>query len=194
MAARLKSAERTQFRQAQILRAARACVRTEGFHAATMSRIAAEASMTAGHIYQYFSSKEAVMIALAEKDMDEFMSDLDERYRGAKMDIESIVKAITNEISYIRNHDQSLIAMEIYAEAARNPNFSELVLRTGELFLKAIRRMIKPLLTNCSDEEIERRAEILLILTRSIVVAPQKHSNKIIAQGLEMAIRGVLAR
>ena len=58
-------------RTRQILDAARVCFGRHGFHGASMARIAAQAQISVGHIYRYFESKEAVVAAIAEEDLDE---------------------------------------------------------------------------------------------------------------------------
>src|SRR3546814_14379418 len=59
--------ERTEKRRDQVLDAAEACFRREGFHAASVNRIAAEAGMSVGHLYRYFDSKDDIILALCER-------------------------------------------------------------------------------------------------------------------------------
>ena len=59
--------KRTELRRDQVLDAAAQCFRAEGFHGASMARIAAAAGMSVGHIYQYFTNKDAIIIALCER-------------------------------------------------------------------------------------------------------------------------------
>lgn len=51
-------------RRNQILDAAQRCFKKQGFHKTTLRDIAQEFGMSAGHIYNYFSNKEAIIEAL----------------------------------------------------------------------------------------------------------------------------------
>ena len=53
-------------RRNQILDAAQRCFKKQGFHKTTLRDIAQEFGMSAGHIYNYFSNKEAIIEALVE--------------------------------------------------------------------------------------------------------------------------------
>src|ERR671912_3060363 len=55
-------------RRARILDAAEHCFVRSGFHRTTMQDVAAEAGMSPGNLFRYFGSKDAVVLALAERD------------------------------------------------------------------------------------------------------------------------------
>ncbi|MDR1935287.1 MAG: TetR/AcrR family transcriptional regulator, partial [Candidatus Accumulibacter sp.] len=57
--------EKHEERKRQILKAAERCFTRDGFRGASISDICAEAKMSSGHLYHYFSSKEAIISALA---------------------------------------------------------------------------------------------------------------------------------
>ena len=61
---RSKSDQLTQRRREQIIEAAERSFRKRGFHATTLREIAAEFGMSVGHIYNYFSGKDAILEAL----------------------------------------------------------------------------------------------------------------------------------
>lgn len=50
----------------RIVHAAMSCFARLGFHGASMQEICAEAGMSAGNLYRYFRSKEAIIAAIAE--------------------------------------------------------------------------------------------------------------------------------
>ncbi len=58
-------------RRAEILAAAHRCFVRSGFHGASMQDICAEAGMSAGNLYRYFPSKEALIAGIAERDRAE---------------------------------------------------------------------------------------------------------------------------
>jgi AcrR family transcriptional regulator len=59
------SAERRQANRAQIVAAARRCFSRQGFHQTSMPDIAAEAGVSVGAPYRYFTSKEEIILEIA---------------------------------------------------------------------------------------------------------------------------------
>ncbi|AZQ69852.1 MULTISPECIES: TetR/AcrR family transcriptional regulator [Streptomyces] len=59
------TAERREAKRAEIVAAARRCFARDGFHQTSMPDIAAEAGVSAGAPYRYFTSKEEIILAIA---------------------------------------------------------------------------------------------------------------------------------
>lgn len=98
--------------------AAIACFRRRGFHQATMAEICAEASISAGALYRYFSSKADIIGAIAEDKRGES----DEAFmRAAEQQgfIPAICLAAKEFFAKFADGDGALIA-EIMAEAIRD--------------------------------------------------------------------------
>ena len=68
---RPKREDHAQAQRERILDAARRCFVEQGFHAASMASIADTAGMSAGLIYRYFDSKNAIILAIIESQLDE---------------------------------------------------------------------------------------------------------------------------
>jgi AcrR family transcriptional regulator len=112
--------ERAQGRRNQVLDAAAVCFARSGFHGASMAEISKQAGMSAGHIYNYFDSKDAIIMAFVAMRMERItallghMEAQDDPLDFIHDDIASVV-------------DQHLdpgfwgMSLEIYAEASRNP-------------------------------------------------------------------------
>jgi AcrR family transcriptional regulator len=66
-----KTLERAQAQRDRILQAAQRCFVQHGFHAASMASIAETAGMSAGLIYRYFESKNAIIVAIIERQLVE---------------------------------------------------------------------------------------------------------------------------
>ncbi|OIK07917.1 TetR/AcrR family transcriptional regulator [Streptomyces monashensis] len=58
------TAERREAKRAEIVAAARRCFARDGFHQTSMPHIAAEAGVSAGAPYRYFTSKEEIILAI----------------------------------------------------------------------------------------------------------------------------------
>jgi AcrR family transcriptional regulator len=104
-------------RTRQILDAARVCFGRHGFHGASMARIAAEASISVGHIYRYFESKEAVVVAIAEEDLAEAAAAMG-ALEGAP---DELARQMLEGFQRSWSAQRMALKLEILAEAARNP-------------------------------------------------------------------------
>ena len=65
------AATRAEAQRERILNAALKCFVESGFHAASMANIAESAQMSAGLMYRYFENKNAIMLAIIERQLEE---------------------------------------------------------------------------------------------------------------------------
>jgi AcrR family transcriptional regulator len=115
--------ERDAVRRAQIVDAAQACVVGQGFHAASMAQIAAQARMSVGQIYRYFPSKEAIVRAIVERIVNRRVQAMP-GWNPADMATRLGHRRLYEGAEDAR--DQVLL-MEVAAEATRNPEVAELM-------------------------------------------------------------------
>lgn len=127
---------RADRRRRQILDAAGACFREEGFHGASMSRIAARADMSVGHIYRYFDNKETIIIALVQRDCSKFDRWL-KRMISSAATIETVIANLRRGMPWLLNRDRAAIFLEMHAEAGRNPKIAA-VLTEMDVNLRAL--------------------------------------------------------
>jgi len=111
-------------RDAISVAAERAFVR-HGFHAATMQQVAEEAGMSAGNLYRYFPSKEALVEGICL---------FDQRERGGAFhtlahsdDLLGTLEAMLRETVLNKPRHKTVLFLEITAEAARNPRIAEMM-------------------------------------------------------------------
>ncbi|MCW8828965.1 MAG: TetR/AcrR family transcriptional regulator [Gammaproteobacteria bacterium] len=71
-----KRNERAQLQRERILCAAQKCFIEHGFHAASMASIAEAAQMSAGLIYRYFENKNAIILAIIARQLEEKQADI----------------------------------------------------------------------------------------------------------------------
>lgn len=108
----------------RILDAAERAFARHGFRGATMQIVAAEARMSAGNLYRYFASKEALVSGLAERDQAALAEDF--------ATLAASPEPLSAMGGLLRKHlvgvpkDCSQLALEIWAEAGRNPDVARI--------------------------------------------------------------------
>ncbi|HEY5794422.1 MAG TPA: helix-turn-helix domain-containing protein [Bosea sp. (in: a-proteobacteria)] len=112
-------------RQTRILDAAERVFARAGFHAATMQDVAAEAGMSPGNLYRYFASKDAIIAGMAERDRTLIAADFAE-LDPAKGNVLDQLEALGRKHLIEEPREKSIICMQIWAEAARNPQMASM--------------------------------------------------------------------
>lgn len=186
--------KRTESRREQVLDAAEQCFRAEGFHGASMARIAAAAAMSVGHIYQYFEGKEAVIIALCERRFAGFERLLDAAEEDAPGD-GSLVDAWIAQFTWWIDPVRAPLTLEIMSEAGRNPKVAQVVERIDGRFREIMRRSLLPLAGSIPDDEIDHRLEAIVMLshgmTSRITADPGADPEQILT-AFRLAVRALL--
>jgi AcrR family transcriptional regulator len=117
-------AQRQSDRRLEILEAAQRCFVRSGFHQTSMQEICAEAGMSAGNLYRYFPSKEAIIAGIAERDRTEVGQDF------ARADLSQGLFAVLEGMAHhhftVRSLEQVQLCTEIMSEARRNPEIARI--------------------------------------------------------------------
>jgi TetR/AcrR family transcriptional regulator, transcriptional repressor of aconitase len=128
------SAQYRDERRAHILAAARRCFVRDGFHQTSMQDLVREAGMSSGAVYRYFPSKDAMIVAIAEENLDQIVAIVRESVaHGADV---GAALAAALEFASSRHTDDGFaaIALVVWSEALRNP---ALAVRLRESFDEA---------------------------------------------------------
>ena len=110
-------------RRVQILGAAERAFVAYGFHAATMNQVAEEAGMSAGNLYRYFPSKEAIVEGLCELDAA-LRASAFAALAGAP-DLARAMREALDQHVLGCPPEKARMVVEIWAEAGRNPRVAE---------------------------------------------------------------------
>ncbi len=126
--------ERTLNRRNQVLEAAASCFRRSGFHGASMAEISKAAGMSAGHIYNYFDGKDAIIAAFVGKNLERvaaILLDLQQQHDPLQVMFDNAEQHVKE------NLDPALwgLQLEIFSEASRNPAIAA-VLRDADARLR----------------------------------------------------------
>ena len=155
-----------------ILEAARACFGRYGFQGASMARIAEAAGISVGHIYRYFTSKEAVVAAIAEQDLLEKAEDL----RTLRGDPHEIAAKLLDRLEERTAAQNVALRLEVLAEAARNPRVAAL---TRAFDVQVRDHLRDALIDACGKEraataeclhELDERVQLIAVLMEGLML------------------------
>ena len=128
-------------RRQRILEAAERAFVRHGFHATTMQHVADEAGMSAGNLYRYFPSKEAIVEGLCELDQAERA----QAFAKLMADHRQIMQALRDGL---RQHvlakppEKARLLVEIWAEAGRNPRVAAMIAAIDAEVLAGLEQLI----------------------------------------------------
>ena len=158
-------------RQDEIIAAGRRCFRKEGFHAASMAQLAAEAHLSVGQIYRYFTNKDAIIEEMVKRIIDTRLQHMEET---ATTNLPRLLAW-----RHALNEDDEALMMEVAAEATRNPVVAQMVIDADNRMFTHACLNVKRDHPQLSDEHIRACVEILAVLTEGTSwrrLTPQKAS------------------
>lgn len=138
---------RAEAQRERILCAAQQCFIDHGFHAASMASIAETAQMSAGLMYRYFENKNAIVLAIIERQLEEGRAHV-ARLRSSS----DLAADLLGFFERWRARDPGLmnaaLFLEMNAEATRDPQIATALRRSDE----AMRRDLVAWLSRSSGE------------------------------------------
>jgi len=162
-----------QARRDQVLSAAADCFRRKGYHGAGMAEISRTAGMSAGHIYNYFDSKEAIIESIIEKDMEEMFS-IFQQFEDHPSDVlTAILDGLNVGVQRRIDSDKCIADLDMMAEAGRNSKVATL-LREADTQARARMRQLltseKSVLRNLSGQELESRINVIFSMIAGLLL------------------------
>lgn len=162
-----------QARRDQVLCAAADCFRRKGYHGAGMAEISKTAGMSAGHIYNYFSSKEAIIESIIERDMEQMFSIFQE-FEDQPGDLVTILlDGLDDAVDHHTDINQGALDLEMFAEAARNDKVASQLQKSDHYAREKMRSLLvgeRSLIKNISAIELESRIEVMFAMISGITL------------------------
>lgn len=154
-------------RRGQVLLAAEDCFRRKGYHGAGMAEISKTAGMSAGHIYNYFASKEAIIEAIIQQDMEEMFSVFQqfEDKPGALLDV--MLDGCDEGVERHLDKEHRALELEMLAEATRNQKVACLLQQSDVQAREKMRLLLigeRSLIKDVSEQELDGRINIIFAL------------------------------
>jgi AcrR family transcriptional regulator len=137
--ARMSRAERKEQTRQALLDAGRELFVREGFHRATLDRVAAEAGFTKGAVYASFPTKADLFLAIFERRTDERIAHLRKATRRAST-VEQLMEVMSRDFGRVvrTERDWSLLLIEFWVHAARHEQLRERLLAQRRRFRAAV--------------------------------------------------------
>ena len=144
-------------RRAQIVAAARTCFSRAGFHRTTLQDVFAEANLSAGCVYNYFRSKEDLVLAIADERHHDEQQAIAQASSGQDpiKALRSIAQRFVDDYLKEGGLEKRHIAVQTWAEAGQN----HAILRTVVAGMEGPKSQICKLI---------RRAQALGKLSRAV--------------------------
>lgn len=165
-------------RRQQILDAACDQVRQRGFHGASMADIAKAAGLSVGQIYRYFENKEAIVAAIVAQDLAEMRDKFAELESGSDTMLDALDAHLPDGVEKCFDPVRAALALEVVAEAARNPKVAAIVraadAQEREMARSLMKRDRKP---DWSDAEFQARCEVVGLIFDGLLIRGVNHPD-----------------
>jgi len=184
-------------RRQQILAAAAECFRRSGFHGASMADIARSFGMSAGHIYNYFRSKEDIIAAIVERDLAEFVH-ASEAIRSERDIRAAMVERAELGVNGRLDAGEAGLAIEVAAEGMRNERVRTLMRAADDVARSHLRGM----LIACGEPgrplpDLEARVDVLMALFEGLMLRSLRNPDidrdavtRVVRQAVHCLIQG----
>ena len=157
-------------RRPQILDAAERCFSQAGFHHTTMQDVARDSEMAPGNLYRYFPSKDAMIAGLIERDRAAIAAD----FAGLSdaTDLIGAFEQIGRKHLVEQPREKAVLALQIWAEAARNPDIADRIATIHEEVRKGIIAVCERSKQSGGihpDVDVEALASLILTLSDGLI-------------------------
>ena len=160
-------------RREQILTAAAECFRRKGYHGAGMAEISKTAGMSAGHIYNYFESKEAIIESIIEKDMEEMFS-IFQQFEDHPGDVlQALIDGLNIGVQRHMDTGSCVIDLDMMAEAGRNVKVATLLRETDVQARDRMRQLLtseRSALKDIDELELESRINVIFSMMAGLLL------------------------
>jgi AcrR family transcriptional regulator len=189
---------RARAQRERILAAAQKCFVAHGFHAASMAQISETAQMSAGLIYRYFSSKNAIILAIIERQLQEAQHSIAALTSSSDL-VTLMTELLENRHSSVVDVFNPVLYLEMSALADREPEVAAALANTDRMLRADMRRWLRQFTRTqgltLAPKEIELRQLALQCFFEGLVVRSVRNPDldpRVLAAGLEEFLRRLL--
>lgn len=175
-------------RRQQILDAAAECFTENGFHQTGMQQICKKAGMSAGSVYHYFESKDAIIEGIAlefSSDTQSFLKILGKNKSFTDGFLKATKARLKETQKYIK---YGRLVVEIYAESFRNEKVKNIMQALDDEAVSGLKALIEKAIAAKqinSEHDPEMLAHLLIALIEGLEDRILQHPNIKLAKLLE---------
>jgi AcrR family transcriptional regulator len=128
-----------------IVEAAARVFSEQGYAAGSTNRIAETAGVAIGSLYEYFPNKAAILVAVAERQLDRMMADVDALLADAQDEspsLETLMARFTRAMLEVHERDPELHHV-VFAEAPHPPELHACVLQMEETLAHRVEALFR---------------------------------------------------
>lgn len=158
-------------RTAEILDRIKGVFAQKGFDGASMQDLARAAEMSAGNFYRYFPSKNAIVEAMVQRDMDRVAQEFSQIIAAASPR-EAMVAVIRNRLETTGDQEGALWA-EIEAAATRRPEIAEIRGRMEETIHTYVTRvfaLIAGIAPEVAAQRYRAQTQLIMLMVKGTAV------------------------
>lgn len=162
-----------QSRRLQVLDAASDCFRRRGYHGAGMAEISKTAGMSPGHIYNYFDSKDAIIEAIIQRDMEEMFSVFDGFLQAEGQLLDVMLDGCESGVDKHLDVEKGALKLEMLSEAARNEKVALSLQATdveARRLMKQLLRRDDSLVRDLPEAELDSRVSVMFALFGGLMI------------------------
>lgn len=162
-----------QSRRLQVLEAASDCFRRRGYHGAGMAEISKTAGMSPGHIYNYFDSKEAIIEAIIERDMQEMFSVFNGFLQAEGPLLDVMLAGCEDGVEKHLDVEKSALKLEMISEAARNDKVAALLQENDNEARRLMKQLMQregSLVRHLPEVELDARICVMFAMFGGLMI------------------------
>lgn len=196
--ARTRNDDLHKRRRTQVLHAAADGFAHNGIHQTTMQQICQASGISAGALYRYFPTKEAIIVAFAEEERAD-MARLVSYLNAAPNVVIALAEAVPELIDGLTDEIYGRLTLEVAAEAARNPVVRAAFDRNEAELRDALSEVLhRGQLAGHVDPDLDRDSTVFLLLALFDGIAgraafSQDVDKRRLARGFDRLLHSILA-
>jgi AcrR family transcriptional regulator len=175
-----------------VLETARSLFIEQGFHQTGIAQIAIASGIAVGQIYRDFESKEEIIEAICQSDIESWLEEGALADAVAAKDRDAFKRWLERSSAPVEFDDRCRLIAEIVAEAGRNPRVAEIYRQVDNRVRQNLSSALAAMSQSCaSTENIEVMAEHILRLRAGAVcrrITDPQHRGRQINDAVERAI------